>query len=68
MQQLAASPKQDWGGDPTKPWGSLGGKAANGGVVLQLEREVGLIDDPVGAEDDYLSCLAGEVHLHDSAM
>ena len=57
-------PKKDWLGNTTKPWGCLWGQAADRGVVLQLQGEVGLVDDPIGTEDHHLTRLAGKVHLH----
>ena len=58
-----ASPEQDGLRCPAQPRGGLGGQAADRGVVLQLQGQVGLVDDPVGAEDDHLTRLAGKIHL-----
>ena len=58
------SPKQDGLCHTTQARSSLGRQGADGCVVLQLQGEVGLVDDPVGAEDHHLTGLAGKVHLH----
>ena len=63
-----ASPKQDGLRYPAQPRGGLGRQAADRGVVFQLQGQVGLVDDPVGAEDHNLTRLAGKVHLQDSAQ
>ena len=57
------SPKQDGLRQAAQAGGSLGGQAADRGVVLQLQGQVGLVDDPVGAEDHHFTRLAGEIHL-----
>ena len=62
------SPKQDGLSFPAQPRGSLGGQAADRGVVLQLQGQVGFVDDPVGAEDHNLTRLAGKVHLQVSSQ